>query len=80
MSEACKLILDKIGGYVIQERGLINIKVTDWWLIRTEKNKVLTLVILLGQGRDEVVLVVGQAKWSDQRLRVERYGSDTTVS
>ena len=42
ISEQCKNVLDKLGGYVIEERGLVNMKgkgeVMTYWLVdATEK-------------------------------------------
>jgi len=37
VSEECKLVLDKLGGYIIKERGLVHLKgkgnVRTWWLV-----------------------------------------------
>ncbi|XP_076312206.1 guanylate cyclase 32E-like [Tachypleus tridentatus] len=45
VSEACKDILDKLGGYVLQERGLIPVKgkgeMRTYWLVRKESDNIV---------------------------------------
>lgn len=39
VSEACKVILDKLGGYILKERGLIQIKVRNILYYNSTKAK-----------------------------------------
>lgn len=64
MSEACRNILESLGGYILQERGLVSIKVCSinyskqiLFPGKNDSHSVTLLVVLTGKRNDEDPLV-----------------------
>lgn len=69
VSEACKQILDKMGGYILKDRGVITVKVSTDCNLEVIINNELNL----GKGRYEDILAYGQSGQKHNIAVTKRY-------
>jgi hypothetical protein len=53
VSEACKTILDKLGGYTLVERGIVSIKVLINFSLHLNCIELKLILIITGKGGNE---------------------------